>query len=611
MNYFEEQEYTRRFDLGLWKQLLKYARPYTGKLIILALIMIAAAAVDVIFPLMTRYAVDHFIMSGSMGGLVPYGLIYGLLILIQVLNTWLLIIIAGKIEVSLVYDIRKAGFRKLQEQSFSYYDRTPVGWLMARMTSDSERLGESISWGLVDLTWGFAMMIGIMAVMVFMNLKLALITLSVVPLLVIISLFFQKRILGGYRQVRKINSKITGAFNEGIMGAKTSKTLVLEDRNLEEFQVLTGGMRSSSIRVAVFSSIFYPIVAALCGIGTALALWFGGSGVMMDAISYGTLVAFITYTIQFFEPVEHIARIFAELQSAQASAERVLSMIDTPLEIKDSTEIESKYGDAFQPRKENWEPIKGEVTFRNVSFSYKNGETVLDNFNLHVKAGETIALVGETGSGKSTIVNLICRFYEPTAGEILIDGVDYRERSQLWLQSNLGYVLQSPHLFSGTIRDNIRYGRLEAGDQEIEAAAKLVNAHDFISRLEKGYDTEVGEGGSRLSTGQKQLISFARAVVANPRLFVLDEATSSIDTKTEQVIQNTIQKVLEGRTSFIIAHRLSTIRSADRILVIVGGKVIEEGTHHQLIKRRGYYYRLYTNQFLEEEQARIINQQSV
>jgi ATP-binding cassette subfamily B protein len=611
MNYFEEQEYTRRFDLGLWKQLLKYARPYTGKLIILALIMIAAAAVDVIFPLMTRYAVDHFIMSGSMGGLVPYGLIYGLLILIQVLNTWLLIIIAGKIEVSLVYDIRKAGFRKLQEQSFSYYDRTPVGWLMARMTSDSERLGESISWGLVDLTWGFAMMIGIMAVMVFMNLKLALITLSVVPLLVIISLFFQKRILGGYRQVRKINSKITGAFNEGIMGAKTSKTLVLEDRNLEEFQVLTGGMRSSSIRVAVFSSIFYPIVAALCGIGTALALWFGGSGVMMDAISYGTLVAFITYTIQFFEPVEHIARIFAELQSAQASAERVLSMIDTPLEIKDSTEIESKYGDAFQPRKENWEPIKGEVTFRNVSFSYKNGETVLDNFNLHVKAGETIALVGETGSGKSTIVNLICRFYEPTAGEILIDGVDYRERSQLWLQSNLGYVLQSPHLFSGTIRDNIRYGRLEAGDQEIEAAAKLVNAHDFISRLEKGYDTEVGEGGSRLSTGQKQLISFARAVVADPRLFVLDEATSSIDTKTEQIIQNAIQKVLEGRTSFIIAHRLSTIRSADRILVIVDGKVIEEGTHHQLIKRRGYYYRLYTNQFLEEEQARIINQQSV
>lgn len=608
MNYLEEQEYTKRFDLGLWKQLLKYAKPYTRQLIILASIMIGTAVVDVIFPLLTRYAIDHFIMPGKLNGLVPYGIVYGVLIVIQSIITWLFIILAGKVEVWLVYDIRKAGFKRLQELSFSYYDKTPVGWMMARMTSDSERLGEAISWSLVDLAWGFAMMIGIMVVMLLMNWKLALITMVVVPLLAVISLFFQTRILGGYRQVRKINSKITGAFNEGIMGAKTTKTLVLEDRNLEEFQGLTGGMRSSSIRVAVFSSIFYPIVAALGGIGTALAIWYGGSGVMTNAISYGTLAAFVTYTIQFFEPIGQIARIFAELQSAQASAERVLSMIDTPLEIEDNRKIESKYGDAFHPMKENWEPIKGEVAFHDVSFSYKDGETVLKDFNLHVKAGETIALVGETGSGKSTIVNLICRFYEPTKGEILIDGVDYRERSQLWLQSNLGYVLQSPHLFGGTIRDNIRYGKLEATDQDIERAAKLVNAHNFISKLEKGYDTEVGEGGSRLSTGQKQLISFARAVVADPRLFVLDEATSSIDTETEQMIQNAIQKVLEGRTSFIIAHRLSTIREADRILVVVDGKVIEEGTHHQLIKQQGYYYRLYTNQFMEEEESRIISQ---
>lgn len=608
MNYFEEQEYTKRFDLGLWKKLLKYARPYTRQLIVLALIMVGAAVIDVVFPLATRYAIDRFIIPGKLNGLAGYSIVYGLLILIQVLNTWLLIKIAGKIEVWLVYDIRKAGFKRLQELSFSYYDKTPVGWMMARMTSDSERLGEAISWGLVDLTWGFAMMIFIMIVMLFMNWKLALITLAVVPLLVLISLFFQVKILGGYRQVRKINSKITGAFNEGIMGAKTTKTLVLEDRNLQEFKALTSGMRQSSIRVAVFSSIFYPIVAALGGIGTALVLWLGGGSVMAGAISYGTLVAFVTYSIQFFEPIEHVARIFAELQSAQASAERVLSMIDTPLEIEDSPEVKAKYGDVFHPRKENWEPIKGEVTFRNVSFAYKSGEKVLENFNLHVKAGETIALVGETGSGKSTIVNLICRFYEPTEGEILIDGIDYRKRSQLWLQSNLGYVLQTPHLFSGTIRDNIRYGRLDATDEEIEAAARLVNAHDFICKLEKGYDTEVGEGGSRLSTGQKQLISFARAVVADPKIFVLDEATSSIDTETEQVIQNAIQKVLKGRTSFIIAHRLSTIRSADRILVILDGKVIEEGSHYELIKQKGYYYRLYTNQFLDEEQARVINQ---
>ena len=303
--------------------------------------------------------------------------------------TWLFIIIAGKVEVWLVYDIRKAGFKRLQELSFSYYDKTPVGWMMARMTSDSERLGEAISWSLVDLAWGFALMIGIMAVMLFMNWKLALITLAVVPLLAVISLFFQVRILGGYREVRKINSKITGAFNEGIMGAKTTKTLVLEESNLEEFQGLTRSMRSSSIKVAVFSSIFYPIVAALGGVGTALAIWFGGSGVMTTAISYGTLVAFVTYTIQFFEPIGQIARTFAELQSAQASAERMLSMIDTPLEIEDGEKIELKYGDAFHPRKENWEPIKGEVTFQNVSFSYKDGETVLQDFNFQVRAGET------------------------------------------------------------------------------------------------------------------------------------------------------------------------------------------------------------------------------
>ncbi len=606
MTINQEQEYTKRFDFGLWKKLLKYARPYTKELVILGFIMIIAGVVDVIFPQMTRYAIDNFIIPGNLDGLIIYAIVYGVLIIFQALSTFVLISIAGKVEIALVYDIRKAGFQRLQELSFSYYDKTPVGWILARMTSDSQRLGESISWGLVDLAWGFAMMIGIMIVMLVMNWQLALITMAVVPLLAVISLFFQTRILRGYRQVRKVNSKITGAFNEGIMGAKTTKTLVLEERNLEEFQEVTGEMRSSSIRVAVFSSIFYPIVSALGGIGTALALWFGGKGVMMEAISYGTLVAFITYSIQFFEPISHIARIFAELQNAQASAERVLSMIDTPLEIEDSPEVKEIYGDSFNPKKDNWAPIKGDVSFQNVSFSYKGGETVLEDFSLNVKAGETIALVGETGSGKSTIVNLICRFYEPTVGQILIDGVDYKERSQLWLQSNLGYVLQTPHLFSGTIGDNIRYGKLEASAEEVEAAAKLVNAHDFISKLENGYDTEVGEGGSRLSTGQKQLISFARAVVADPQLFVLDEATSSIDTETEQIIQNAIQRVLEGRTSFIIAHRLSTIRSADRILVIVGGKVIEEGAHHELIAKGGYYYRLYTNQFMEEEEARLI-----
>jgi len=458
--------------------------------------------------------------------------------------------------------------------------------------------------------WGSVMMLATLCIILYLNWRLALIIMTVVPALAVVSVYFQKKILSVYRQVRRINSRITGAFNEGIMGARTTKTLVREDDTLQEFKELTGNMRNTSVRAVVISSIYMPIVMALGSIGTGLALWFGGEGVISQTLSYGTLVAFISYAAQFFEPIQQLARIFAELQNAQASAERVFSMIETEPDVKDSPEVVKEYGDIFVAKKENWPPIKGDVSFCNVSFSYKDGEEVLENFNLEVKAGESIALVGETGSGKSTIVNLICRFYEPKEGEIRIDGVDYRKRSQLWLQSNIGYVLQTPHLFSGTIRDNIRYGRLDATDEEIIEAAKLVNAHDFIMKLKDGYDTEVGEGGGRLSTGEKQLISFARAVLADPRIFVLDEATSSIDTETERVIQDAIHKVLKGRTSFIIAHRLSTIRSADRILVIRDGRLVEEGNHAELLKMKGYYYRLYTNQFREEKEMELLGRDS-
>ncbi len=607
MSEYKEEEYQKRFDWGLWKKLLSYLKPYKKHLTILGIVVIVLAGIDTIFPLMTKYAVDSYIIPGSLVGLWRFGLIYLLLILMQAVVVWLFIAVAGKIDMGLCYDIRKKGFQRLQELSFTYYDRTQVGWLMARMTSDISRLGDIIAWGLVDMVWGFTMMIAMTGVMFYLNWKLALITLSVVPILVLISLFFQKKILKSHRLVRKTNSRITGAFNEGIMGAKTTKTLVREKANLGEFQDITGEMYSHSVRAAILSSLYLPVVLTLGSIGTALALWFGGGSVLLGTITYGTLLAFISYTVQFFEPVRELARIFSELQAAQASAERTLSMIDTEPDIKDSPEIIDHYGDMFSPKRENWPEMKGNILFRNVSFAYKDGEKVLKNFNLDVKAGETIALIGETGSGKSTIVNLACRFYEPTEGEILIDGVDYRKRSILWLHSNLGYVLQTPHLFSGTLEENIRYGRLDATDEEIENAAKLVNAHDFIMRLEDGYQTEVGEGGGRLSTGEKQLVSFARAILADPAIFVLDEATSSIDTETERTIQEAIETVLEGRTSFIIAHRLSTVRSADRILVIREGRVTEEGNHHELLKQKGYYYRLYTNQFLEEHEAKLLN----
>jgi len=606
MDAFTEQEYIKRFDWGLWKKLAKFAVPHKKYLIILTVLMVVVGATDAVFPLLTKYAVDNFIMVGQFTGLLNFAVIYLFMVILQGVTVYFLIALAGKIEMGVCYDLRKTGFKRLQELSFSYYDKTPVGWIMARMTSDIQRLSGTISWGLTDLVWGVTMMLFVMVAMIIMHWKLALITFAVLPGLAVASVYFQKRILASYRTVRKTNSRITGGFNEGIQGARTTKTLVREGRNLVEFQELTGEMYSSSVTAAILSSIYMPIVMALGSIGTGLALWFGGKSVIMEIMSYGTLVAFISYTVQFFEPIREMARIFAELQYAQASAERILSMIETEPEIVDSNDVIKKMGDVFSPKVENWSVVKGEVIFEDVSFTYKDGEKVLHNFNLHVKAGETIALVGETGSGKSTIVNLACRFYEPTKGRIMVDGEDYRRKSQLWLQSNLGYVLQSPHLFSGSIRENIRYGRLDATDKEIEDAAALVNADRFIGKLEKGYDTEVGEGGGRLSTGEKQLISYARAILANPCILVLDEATSSIDTETELMIQYAIQLVLEGRTSFIIAHRLSTIRSADRILLIKDGKIIEEGNHSTLINRKGYYYNLYTNQFKEERQAQIL-----
>jgi ATP-binding cassette subfamily B protein len=338
----------------------------------------------------------------------------------------------------------------------------------------------------------------------------------------------------------------------------------------------------------------------------ALIIWKGGEGVVAGTVTYGVLVLFISYATQFFEPVREVARVLAQFQQAQASAERVLSLIDEKVDIEDDKSILEKYGDIHSPKKENWESIKGDISFDYVNFYYNKKEKILENFNLNVKQGETIALVGETGSGKSTIVNLICRFYEPVEGSIKIDGIDYKKRSINWLHENIGYVLQSPHLFSGTIKENLKYGRLDATDEEVVEAAKIVNAHEFIMELPNKYETQVGEGGGKLSTGEKQLISFGRAIIRNPSIFVLDEATSSIDTETERKIQSALEKILENRTSFIIAHRLYTIVNADRILVISKGKVIEEGNHNQLIKQKGHYYSLYNNQFKKENLEKSI-----
>ncbi len=598
MAYFEEETYTdTQFDMNVWKRIFVFMKPLRKYVFIGVFAVILLAIGDVIYPLINRYAIDTIIAEGNLALLPRFIMVFMLYITIQSIMVFIFIIYAGKVQNQLAYAIRKSAFDKLQELPFSYYDRTPVGWIMARMTSDSRNLSDILSWGLIDLSWGLLMMIGISVVMFIINWQLALITLSVLPLLVYASVYFRKRILKAYRNIRKINSKITGAFNEGITGAKTTKTLVLEESNYQEFDRLTSSMKRHSIKAAVFAGLYFPTILFIASVATALVFYYGGLRVASTIITIGTLYVFVNYVMQFFEPVMQLANILARFQQAQASAERIISLVDQDPDIKDTPEVLAKYGTFKEPKKENWEPLYGDVTFDHVTFKYTKGEQVLTDFNLQVKRGQSIALVGHTGAGKSTIVNLICRFYEPTEGQILIDGKPMKDRSIGWLHNHLGYVLQSPHLFSGTIMDNIRYGRLDASDEEIIAASKMVEAHDFIVRFDKGYETEVGEGGARLSVGEKQLISFARALVANPRILILDEATSSVDTQTERALQHAIETVMEGRTTFVIAHRLSTIVNADQILVLENGTIIEQGSHDALIEEKGHYYKLYTNQF--------------
>jgi len=610
LNTFEEQDYSENFDLGLWRKILRFCKPHKKIFLILAVSGLLLAVTEALFPLFTGYAIDTFVVQGDLQTLPIFIVLFILLMLVKCYTVYLFIAYAARAETTVSRDVRRAGFKKLMKLSFSYYDNTPVGWIMARMTSDTNRIGDIVAWSTIDVVWSIAFVMVAVIFMLMTDVRLTLLLLLVAPVMVLISLYLHKKILAGHRESRKLNSMITGSYNEGIMGARTTKTLVREDKNYEEFQELSGSMRKASIKALTISSFYFPVIMFTTSVAIAIVLGEGGRSVIEGYISIGTLSIFIAYAGLLSDPIGQIAHVISEIKAAQAAGERTIALLETDLDIVDSEEIVKLYGDFLEPKPENWHHIKGDIQFENVSFHYKTGEQVLENFNLKVRAGEKIALVGETGSGKSTIVNLLCRFYEPIKGRILIDGMDYRKMPQIWLQSNLGYVLQSPHLFSGSIRENIRYGKLDATDEEIEEAARLVDSYEFITGMEKGFDFDVGEGGSRLSTGQKQLISFARAIVGKPSIFVLDEATSSIDTESEQTIQNAIYKILEGRTSFIVAHRLSTIRYCDRILVIDQGKIIESGTHKELICQRGHYYNLYTNQFKRESEDKILRERS-
>lgn len=606
MAAYEEQEYHKPFRLKVWAKMLPFFKPYKKYFAITLGLNIFLAGVDVLTPLFQSYAIDHFIVPDTLDGIYTFAFVYISMIVMQTISVYWSVHAATTIEMCVGKDLKWAQFEHLQTLSFSYYNTTPVGYIHARVMSDTLKIAGVAAWGLVDMFWAFLYVVSVFVIMFVLNARLAVILLVIVPCIAVITVVFQNKILHWNRRVRRINSQITSAYNEGITGVKTSKTMGIEGENEEAFFERTSDMYRSAGKAAKLNAVYIPTILLFGTAAAAFVLYRGGYMVQQDLIKLGTLSVFISYAVVIFEPIQQLARLLADLISCQANIERVMDLLEQTPDVTDRPDIIEKYGDNFHPKKENWEKIQGDIVFEDVSFMYPDGkEYVLEHFNLHIPAGMNVAIVGETGAGKSTLVNLVGRFFEPTKGRILIDGVDYRERSQLWLHSQIGYVLQNPHLFSGTVRENIRYGRLDASDEEVEAAARSVSADEVVMKLKDGYDSDVGESGGRLSVGEKQLISFARAILAEPAIFVLDEATSSIDTVSEQLIQEATDKLLRGHTSFVIAHRLSTIRKADLILVVKDGKIIEQGTHKELLSEKGYYHDLYHKQF-EEESARKV-----
>lgn len=599
-----EKEKKRSLPFFGIPKLFPLMKKYRKTLFIMVLCGLGGTAVDILLPLLQRYALNHFIGGKTTDTMLVFIVGYVAAILFAAVMNYISCRGAMATEVRVNRDLRGAAFEHLQNLSFSYYNQNSVGYIHARIMSDTSRIGSLVSWTLMDSVWHTGYLVGSVGVMLIINARLALMVMLILPLIVILFSLFQSRLIQANRQIRELNSKITGDFNEGITGAKTIKTLVIEKKMADDFLEDTAEIRRKSIRAARLRGAFALTMNLSSSLALAIVLWKGGYIAQSEV---GTFSMFMSYAQGMMEPVRWIVDAISDVITTQVNIERLTRLLETESDVKDTPEVIAKYGDSFSPKRENWEEIRGDIEFEDVTFRYPDGdENVLEHFSLKIPFGSNIAIVGETGAGKSTLVNLVCRFFEPTEGRVLIDGRDARERSQLWLHSALGYVLQTPHLFSGTIRENLLYGNPNATEEEISRALKLVSADEVIDRMEKGIDTDVGEGGDMLSTGEKQLISFARAILANPKILVLDEATASVDTLTEQKIQNAIDTIIRGRTSLVIAHRLSTVKNADLILVVQDGKIVEQGTHDALLAKKGYYFRLYTRQYEDEATSSML-----
>ena len=601
----EEKDNSVRLRFFGIDRMLPFLSVYKKELFFMVFLAMAGTATDVFVPVLQRYALNHFVARKTLDTLPLFLAVYMFAVVFAGIMNYISCKLATEIEVWLDRDMRNKAFEHLQTLSFSYFNQNSVGYIHARVMSDTSRLGTIFSWSLIESVWHGAYLVGSVVVMMAINIRLALLVMMILPLVTLLFAYFQNKMIAVNRQVREINSRITGNFNEGITGARTIKSLVIEKKMEDDFRKDTSAIRRKSVEASRLRGMFAAATAFSSSLAIAVLLWRGGGIAKSDI---GTFSMFMTYAQGMMEPVRWLVDVISDLITGQVNIERYTKLLSAQSDVRDTEEVSSRYGDSFSPKRENWEPIRGDIELRDVSFRYPDGdETVLDHFSLKIPFGTNLAVVGQTGAGKSSLANLICRFYEPTSGSVLIDGKDARERSQLWLHSAIGCVLQTPHLFSGTVRDNLLYGNPEATDEQILQALRLVSAESVVNRLEKGLDTDVGEGGDLLSTGEKQLISFARAILADPKILILDEATASVDTITEHKIQSAIETVIQNRTSVVIAHRLSTVRNADLILVVHDGKICEQGTHEELMSHRGVYYKLYQRQYEDEATGAVLN----
>ncbi len=588
-------------------KLFPYLKNYKKQYIIMILLGVLSSGVDILLPFFQRYAINTYAGTGVLDTLALFIVLYIGVLLISSLANYVSCYLSNYIEVNVDRLLRERAFNHLQTLSFSYFNQNSVGYIHSRIMSDTSRIGEFVSWSLMDGVWQITYMVGAAAVMLFVNFKLALLILAVVPIVAFLISLLEKKLTELNRKIRDINSKISGDYNEAITGAKTVKSLVVEDKIERDFKKDSFDMKKESVKASRIRALFGSTTIFASSLTLAIVLWRGGIITQSGVMQIGTLSLLMSYAQGIIEPIRWVVDTVSSLISVEVNIERLTKLIATESDVIDRPDVIEKYGTTFEPKKENWEELDGDIEFSDVTFKYPDGEeTVLDGFSLKIPKGANIAIVGETGAGKSTLVNLVCRFYEPTEGKILIDGKDARDRSQLWLHSHIGYVLQTPHLFSGTIAENLRYAKPDATDEEINEALKRVSADEVVAKMEKGLDSDVGECGDLLSTGEKQLISFARAILADPRILILDEATASVDTITEKKIQAAINEITEGRTSIVIAHRLSTIRDADNILVVKNGKIVEQGRHNELMAMKGHYYGLYTRQYEEDATANVL-----